>query len=35
LETNDFLQHMDTIYKTAFTQASDEKLAEELVQETY
>jgi len=32
---NDFLQHMDTIYKTAFIQARDEKLAEELVQETY
>jgi len=32
---NDFTQHMDMLYKTALTQARDEKLAEELVQETY
>ena len=32
---NDFTQYMDMLYKTALTQARDEKLAEELVQETY
>ena len=35
MDINDFLPHMDTLYKTALTQIRDEKLVEELVQETY
>ena len=35
MDINDFLPHMDTLYKSALIQSRDENLARELVQETY
>ena len=35
MDINDFIPHMDTLYKSALVQARDENLAQELVQETY